>query len=287
MSILAESPRLMSNLYLKPKLPAVSPAEVATAMGELSLDNALTSQETLVDTRWPAVRRRLGDTEASYYLPSRESGVNDMYLMLGFNAAPETMVHSRVRTAWAILRCRHPLLASAIEMENYEDIFFSYRAPRTSSAAVSDADAALEHRTQTSEGKSFRLSQTTGEISNVEATYDLLICATHFLGDGMALHQFAHEFLSLLGTYHEVELLAILETEIGKLSEKYSKQEDTDVHLPLSLEGRLPPSSPTRINAAASLVEHLGDQRRQIARWTLLPKEKIPRTQNHRTDSVV
>ena len=29
---------------------------------------------------------------------------------------------------------------------------------------------------------------------------DFVICATHFLGDGMALHQFANDFFALLGS---------------------------------------------------------------------------------------
>lgn len=29
--------------------------------------------------------------------------------------------------------------------------------------------------------------------------YELLICAAHFIGDGMALHQFANDFFGLLG----------------------------------------------------------------------------------------
>lgn len=36
------------------------------------------SQETLVDAQVHRFERRLGDSELSYYLPSRESGVNDM-----------------------------------------------------------------------------------------------------------------------------------------------------------------------------------------------------------------
>jgi hypothetical protein len=45
-----------------------------------------------------------------------------------------------------------------------------------------------------------------------ESTYqfELFICAVHFLGDGMALHQFANDFLSLLGspkTQSELETL--------------------------------------------------------------------------------
>lgn len=87
--------------------------------------------------------RRLGDTEASYFLPSRESGVNDMfvvwslsdallilalnrYLHLGFNAPARYVRRSRVRLVWAILRVRHPLLASRVQMHDYEDIRFVY-----------------------------------------------------------------------------------------------------------------------------------------------------------------
>jgi hypothetical protein len=86
--------------------------------------------------------RRLGETEASYFLPSRENGVNDMwgvlcfscfsvfsnlhfrYLHLGFNAPQYLLKRDRVRAVWAILRLRHPLLSSKAEMHDYEDIRF-------------------------------------------------------------------------------------------------------------------------------------------------------------------
>lgn len=37
---------------------------------------------------------------------------------------------------------------------------------------------------------------------------DFLICATHFLGDGMALHQFANDFFGLLGSRSTMSELA-------------------------------------------------------------------------------
>jgi len=44
--------------------------------------------------------------------------------------------------------------------------------------------------------------------------YELLICATHFLGDGMALHNFANDFFGLLGgPKSENELEAVLQHE--------------------------------------------------------------------------
>ena len=38
------------------------------------------SDNTLVDAGLHLYQRRLGDSELSYYLPSRENGVNDMYV---------------------------------------------------------------------------------------------------------------------------------------------------------------------------------------------------------------
>lgn len=87
------------------------------------------------------IERSLGDTETSYFLPSRESGVNDMYILLkliggkvfdkcerylhlGFSAQPQSIRRDRVANAWAILRLKHPLLACNIEMHDYDDIKF-------------------------------------------------------------------------------------------------------------------------------------------------------------------
>jgi len=94
----------------------------------------------------PEVRyeRKMGDTELSYYLPSRANGVNDMwalfrshapatlsdlffarrYLHLGFKAPSHIMERERVRVVWAILRQRHPLLAATVEMHDYNDVRF-------------------------------------------------------------------------------------------------------------------------------------------------------------------
>jgi hypothetical protein len=49
--------------------------------------------------------------------------------------------------------------------------------------------------------------------------YDWMICATHFLGDGMALHQFANDFFVLLGS--SMNEMALLEKLTIEWSEKY------------------------------------------------------------------
>jgi hypothetical protein len=50
--------------------------------------------------------------------------------------------------------------------------------------------------------------------------YDLMICATHFLGDSTALHQFANDFFVLLGSCMDETVL--LEKLIAEWSEKYT-----------------------------------------------------------------
>ena len=49
---------------------------------------------------------------------------------------------------------------------------------------------------------------------NSVPNHDILICATHFLGDGMALHTFANDFFGLLGGgASEDELSRLVEDE--------------------------------------------------------------------------
>jgi hypothetical protein len=50
--------------------------------------------------------------------------------------------------------------------------------------------------------------------------YDLMICATHFLGDGMALHQSANDFFVILGS--SMDETALLEKLTIEWSEKYT-----------------------------------------------------------------
>lgn len=54
--------------------------------------------------------------------------------------------------------------------------------------------------------------------------YDLLICATHFLGDGMALHQFANDFFVILGS--SIDETALLKKLTAEWSEKYTNNLD-------------------------------------------------------------
>lgn len=52
------------------------------------------------------------------------------------------------------------------------------------------------------------------EASVPEAQCDILICAMHFIGDGMALHTFANDFFGLLGSDRsDADLNAMLQED--------------------------------------------------------------------------
>ncbi|KAI0308149.1 hypothetical protein B0F90DRAFT_124131 [Multifurca ochricompacta] len=214
--------------------------------------------------------RKLGDSELSYYLPGRATGVNDMYLHLGFRSPERIMLCPRVCAVWAIMRMRHPLLASKIVMRDYDDVRFVYvpsrvetnadpimpripyslrrtanrfHPPPSPEEALAEAGSQLEYRQQSKDDliesylngprtlsnerlfylvvsrtpvldtqlptppttpRTFNgppveiLEHLTGSDDSVN--YELLICAAHSIGDGMALHQFANDFYSLLGS---------------------------------------------------------------------------------------
>ncbi|KAF4623417.1 hypothetical protein D9613_002249 [Agrocybe pediades] len=223
------------------------------------------------------VERRLGETEASYFLPSRESGVNDMYLHLGCTVSSYLVSRQRVSLAWAIMRVRHPLLASCVKMNSYEDIVFSYTAPKAFGEAIESADRSLEYRLQSkdelidsylngprtlsNERLSYLIVSTTDRGDGVEKDYDFLICATHFLGDGMALHQFANDFFSLLGSSADDALLKA--NLLSELAVRCFEKEKGPT-LPSCMEDRLPAPCTKGFSKAAARVDFNESQERLI-----------------------
>ncbi|KAJ7808257.1 hypothetical protein B0H14DRAFT_3762510 [Mycena olivaceomarginata] len=247
------------------------------------------TDDTLIDASSCRRRleRQLGETEASYFLPSRESGVNDMYLHLGFRAPSGIMKRGRVCSVWATLRLKHPLLASKVKMHDYDDIRFVYLAPDSVMDALESADASLEYRSQSKDEmidaylngprtlSNERLShlvisqqpaqdgsETLDSASDLQ-NFDLLLCATHFLGDGMALHNFANDFFTLLASDRTDEDLESMLTEewYGRWG---AKKEDTALGLPSSLEDRLPPVADGRLHRAARRVDFENSQTKLV-----------------------
>ncbi|EGN93129.1 hypothetical protein SERLA73DRAFT_64480 [Serpula lacrymans var. lacrymans S7.3] len=210
--------------------------------------------------------RRLGESELSYYLPSRATGVNDMYLHLDFRAPEHLLRHARVRMVWAILRGRHPLLASRVHMYEYNDVRFIYTPPQSPEDALISADNDLEYK-----------SNTTRNGRNQEAplkNYDMMICATHFLGDGMALHQFANDLFGLLGSSKtQGDLEALLNEEwqarwAGSIAE--------DSVLPESMEYRFPPET-SKFRRAVGKVDFQRSQDELIGGQAFPRRSKQPR----------
>ncbi|EJD40844.1 hypothetical protein AURDEDRAFT_115711 [Auricularia subglabra TFB-10046 SS5] len=264
--------------------------------------------------------RRLGDSELSYFLPSRADGVNDMYLHLGMRAASNLLTPTRFETAWAISRIRHPLLASSVELNDgdYHSARFVYAPPIGVQEALSDARGSMQWKegskhdlidgylngprtlgnsrlsylilsspshlhlhTPPSPPKTPQLSRPGSPASFSEerpggppvapdAELDILIAATHFVGDGIALHTFANDFLQLIAGIDEgtgaqrteAQLLAILEEEW----QRRWGTDSSDVQsfaLPSTLERGLPMAT-TRFARAAARVDFLNDQQKFI-----------------------
>lgn len=143
---------------------------------------------------------------------------------------------------WTELRLRHPLLASCVEFKGFEDIHFAYLPPSTYQAARAHAETAFGYKTNTTKdqvldaylngprtlsdqrlsaffistesdpqasqlnGLSLSESHRNGEAAEEDQEFNLYLCATHFIGDGMALHSAVNEFLLLLhGQFEELK----------------------------------------------------------------------------------
>ncbi|KAJ4485801.1 hypothetical protein J3R30DRAFT_3282574 [Lentinula aciculospora] len=253
------------------------------------------------------LERRLGDTETSYFLPSRESGVNDMYLHLGFSAQAQALQRDRVAHVWAILRLKHPLLACSVEMRDYNDLRFILNPYASPEAVLQSADENLIYRQET-KGELIDsylngprtlsaqrlscviISQELGQFSpghsrpNRSAMraedwfdYDFLLCTTHFIGDGMALHQCANDFFTLLSSKTSSEELHDILKEEWRI--RYGSQ-FSEISLPRSLEERLPLSS-GKLQRAASIVDF------ELSQGRLLGGHSFPRRKGNDRKTVV
>ncbi|KDQ07963.1 hypothetical protein BOTBODRAFT_166498 [Botryobasidium botryosum FD-172 SS1] len=236
--------------------------------------------------------RKMGDCEASYFLPSRADGVNDMYLHLGFTAPPALMSNDRVLAAWTLIRLRNPLLVSKVVMNSYEDVRFTYSAPANPEDAFEEAKGAFERsnlakdelignylngpRTLSSDRLSYLYlsSPVSSAGSNAESQeFNFLLCTTHYLGDGMALHTTANEFLGLVGGEKSTGELKDMITEEWRA--KWKKSSDVNP-LPVAVEDRLS-LPPGRLRKAAAAVDFQNDQRKLIGGHSLPRANTGPR----------
>ncbi|KAG9018752.1 hypothetical protein FRB90_010059 [Tulasnella sp. 427] len=272
----------------------------------------LSSRLSAVDKDCNAVsphtsKRLMGDTELSYYLPSRADGVNDMYLHLGFRAPRSLFSARRVTAAWALLLLRHPPLAATVIPPpastspfetDYSQVNFTYTAPTSPSDALHRASALLHLYKDASKDELIHrylngdrtlgdhklacliLSENISSQDDLSADYNLLICAVHFLGDGMALHRFANELFTLLAapeageslTPHDFEDMVRKEWEARYGASKASASSV----LPPALEDCLPPIG-GKLRKAAVKVDFLNSTRKDIGGHSLPRAKGKPR----------
>ncbi|KAL1948828.1 hypothetical protein VTO73DRAFT_10634 [Trametes versicolor] len=313
----------ISSLPTPPQAPADSVEDV---LADFQLDHVSAETETESTTGPPYSRRRyerkMGESELAYYLPSRQNGVNDMYLHLGFKAPEHIVQRSRVCTVWAILRIRHPMLCARVEMRDYDDVGFIYEASASPGNAYNDADAQLEYRTQAQEElidahlngprtlSDSRLSyliiseppyspnlmptpprtpSPTHHVLEDESVprdenalepwreFEFLLCTTHFVGDGMALHQFGNDFFALLaGGRTDDELNEILHEEWHV---RWRVPPETCV-LPSSLEDNIP-LPPLKLRRAAAQVDF------QLSQQRLVGGQVFPRRAHPERHSII
>ncbi|KZV77597.1 hypothetical protein PENSPDRAFT_7426 [Peniophora sp. CONT] len=256
--------------------------------------------------------RQLSDNEVAYFLPSRADGVNDMCIQLRVKAPLRLMHRERGALVWAILRMRHPLLASKIEMHDYDDIRLIYEPPSSPEDAVRDAeehmgwgfgsmdeviDSCLNGSRILASDRVSHLSVSrapaqepypsppqTPSLSSVgqdafqtareeKHEFQVLLTALHCLGDGMAMHTMANDFFSMVGgSKSDDELRAYMAAEWKKHVER--PMADGNDLLPPCLEDSLPELK-GELTRAAARVDYDRVLAKQIGGHTL-PRRENP-----------
>lgn len=165
------------------------------------------------------------------------------YLHHRLTAPNGLMDKERILHLWALQLLRQPLLASQIAFKSYEDVSFVHSHHTSLESALSSAEDRFVYIGPENKDVDIIDSYLNGPRSlspqrlallvvadKGERSYDVMLCATHFLGDGMALHTFMNEFYILLGSSQTTSSFA---TTI-------SAEFHTSTGLPLSLEDRMP-----------------------------------------------
>ncbi|KAG8948424.1 hypothetical protein FRC04_009794 [Tulasnella sp. 424] len=244
----------------------------------------------------------MGDTELSYYLPSRADGANDMCLYIGFRAPQRLFTPRRVLATWALLLLRHPPIAARVIPPpssgspfetDYTNARFSYAAPTSPIDAMRKASALLELQKGVSRGEIFdrylngrrllgenRLcylifTENSPSTEKDHAEFSWFLGATHFSSDSVAFHQLANEFFTIIaGTemgyvYTATDLEELVRKE---WQTRWGSGSSVTVVLPPPVEERLPPVRGV-FKKAAGRVDFLNSLRKDIG-GHVLPRAK-------------
>ncbi|KAF9074229.1 hypothetical protein BDP27DRAFT_1288213 [Rhodocollybia butyracea] len=230
--------------------------------------------------------RPLEDSEYAYYVPSK-TGLNDMFLHASFTAKTAVMDPSRIALCWATVRSEHPLLmAKVIRDKNLkipeisEDQPYFWFSPPTDPVKEAEECLVSAHsskeelisnylngpRTLSDERMSYLVisTSTVPQVSDEEGTYDLFMCAPHFIGDGASLHQCTHDLLTLLSSTRSND-----ELKRSLMQATYSVNE-----LPLGFESRLSVPS-NQFARAAAKINYLQIMHNEIGGHTLRRSQRL------------
>ncbi|KAJ7126254.1 hypothetical protein C8R44DRAFT_617828, partial [Mycena epipterygia] len=233
----------------------------------------------------------------SYFLPSRAYGLNDMFSWLIVRGPPGLFSPRRLRTVWAIMRLRHTLLASRIEMEpgRYDEARFTYTPPASPSKAEEEAsdtlgiyddktgpeliqlfmDPAAPQKLSAERIARIDIARH-GEVSPGVDEYHIILMMVHAVNDGVSLHRHGNMILALLGgaatpgecPRTDAELARLLEVE-WKMRWSHPRVDEAIVP---ATEDRLPmPRS--KFQKSAWTVDNQNVQRRAIVSTCL---ESLP-----------
>jgi len=104
--------------------------------------------------------------------------------------------------------------------------------------------------------------------------HDILICAAHFIGDGMALHQFANDFFNLLGS---TKTDSELETDLyNECLMRWARSSDEESVIPLSVDSRLP-SEGNKFCQAVAMIDFKRNQEKLIGGHAFPRRSSAPR----------
>ncbi|CAK5276733.1 unnamed protein product [Mycena citricolor] len=235
-------------------------------------------------------RRTLSPNELSYFLPSRASGLNDMFTQVIIHAPPAPMSPRRVHIAWTITRLRYTLLSCRVEMPpgRYDQAEFVYTPPPSPSSALHEATSSLRirddirghqliadflngPRTLSSDCLARLDLVRHGEVESGKHEYHIMFSCLHMIGDLLGVQQMMDGMFRLLGgagtTDDELQMLLEREWDVRWRAGGIA----------VATEARIAGLGMGKLAAAAWKVDYLNVQRRSIGAH-VFPRIKAPRT---------
>jgi len=189
----------------------------------------------------PSTRHRSASVDIAYFpLVPNLPASSDSYECTTFSCPSAHVSPARVSLAWAILRLRHPILASIGLMDAFGKVSYSYDPPSNINAAIFDAEASVEYRRNTtpsdllnsyksgtrrvsrshlshllfssSPSGGFMISPPPSPpptppmlpqdiVASTTHEHTILICTPHYVADSVTLKSYIDELIILLTHY--------------------------------------------------------------------------------------